>query len=154
MAPVNDLRARPRKLGYGVGAVPSLAKNPLQFFMQSLLNQGDLVPLNLGPTRLLLVHHPDHVRYVLQDNWRNYSKGSMWVAIRKLVGNGLLASDFTCLFCSQSELALPARRDSLLSPDTQKAHVRSPLVIGQPDGRNALGVDFRSDLLSGFPLPS
>lgn len=93
MAPVNDLQARPRKPGYGVGAVPSLAKNPLQFFMQSLLNQGDLVPLNLGPTRLLLVHHPDHVRYVLQDNWRNYSKGSMWIAIRKLVGNGLLASE-------------------------------------------------------------
>lgn len=93
MAPANDLQAQPRKTGYGVGAVPSLAKNPLQFFMQSLLNQGDLVPLNLGPTHLLLVHHPDHVRYVLQDNWRNYSKGSMWVAIRKLVGNGLLASE-------------------------------------------------------------
>ncbi|MBX3086651.1 MAG: cytochrome P450 [Anaerolineae bacterium] len=79
--------------GYGLTAVPSLAKDPLQFFMNSLLEHGDLVPITLGPTRLLLVHHPDHAQYVLQDNWRNYGKGSMWVAIRKLVGNGLLASE-------------------------------------------------------------
>ena len=93
--------------GYGVGAVPSLAKDPLRFFIHSLHEHGDLVPLNLGPTKLLLVHHPDYVRHVLQDNWRNYGKGSMWVAIRKLVGSGLLGSEGE-LWLHQRRLMQPA----------------------------------------------
>jgi len=92
---------------YGVGAVPSLAKDPLSFFLHSLHERGDLVPVNLGPTKLLLVHHPDYVRHVLQDNWRNYGKGSMWVAIRKLVGNGLLGSEGE-LWLRQRRLMQPA----------------------------------------------
>ncbi|MEZ4670688.1 MAG: cytochrome P450 [Anaerolineae bacterium] len=92
---------------YGVGAVPSLAKDPLSFFIHSLHERGDLVPVNLGPTKLLLVHHPDYVRYVLQDNWRNYGKGSMWVAIRKLVGNGMLGSEGD-LWLRQRRLMQPA----------------------------------------------
>jgi cytochrome P450 len=92
---------------YGVSAIPSLAKDPLNFFIHSLHERGDLVPLNLGPTKLLLVHHPDYVRHVLQDNWRNYGKGSMWVAIRKMVGNGLLGSEGE-LWLRQRRLMQPA----------------------------------------------
>lgn len=78
---------------YGLTALPALAKSPLNFFIESQRQHGGMASLNLGPTRLLLIHHPDLVQHVLQDNWRNYGKGSMWVAIRKLVGNGLLGSE-------------------------------------------------------------
>lgn len=87
--PQHTRRPRP----YGLSVLPRLAKNPPEFFLETLHERGDLVELNLGPARLLLVHHPDHVRHVLQENWRTYGKGSMWVAIRKLVGNGLLGSE-------------------------------------------------------------
>lgn len=107
MANVTETQTQTGWRAYGVGAVPSLAKDPLSFFIHSLHERGDLVPLNLGPTKLLLVHHPDYVRHVLQDNWRNYGKGSMWVAIRKLVGNGMLGSEGE-LWLRQRRLMQPA----------------------------------------------
>jgi cytochrome P450 len=93
MAQVEQGTRQPGKQPYGLLALPNLVKNPLGFFVQTMLNDGDLVQVNVGPLRVLIVHHPDHVRYVLQDNWRNFGKGSTWIVIRKLMGNGLLGSE-------------------------------------------------------------
>ncbi len=92
---------------YGLGVLPKLAANPPGFFLETLSKRGNLVQINLGPARLLLVHHPDHVRHVMQDNARNYGKGSMWVAIRKMVGNGLLGSEGS-VWLRQRRLMQPA----------------------------------------------
>src|SRR5882724_982109 len=89
MATATVTPARP----YGLSVLPKLAANPPGFFLETLKERGNLVEINLGSARLLLVHHPDHVRHVMQDHARNYGKGSMWVAIRKMVGNGLLGSE-------------------------------------------------------------
>lgn len=78
---------------YGLGALPKLAANPPGFFLETLYKRGNLVEINLLGSRLLLVHHPDHVRHVMTDHAKHYGKGSMWVAIRKMVGNGLLGSE-------------------------------------------------------------
>jgi len=89
MATVTETRPRP----YGLSVLPKLAANPPGFFLETLKQRGNLVEINLGSAKLLLVHHPDDVRHVMQDHARNYGKGSMWVAIRKMVGNGLLGSE-------------------------------------------------------------
>jgi cytochrome P450 len=89
MATATITPARP----YGLSALPKLAANPPEFFLETLNKRGNLVEINLAGTKLLLVHHPDYVRHVMQDHARNYGKGSMWVAIRKMVGNGLLGSE-------------------------------------------------------------
>ena len=92
---------------YGLSVLPKLAANPPGFFLETLKERGNLVEINLGSAHLLLVHHPDHVRHVMQDHARNYGKGSMWVAIRKMVGNGLLGSEGD-IWLRQRRLMQPA----------------------------------------------
>src|SRR5262249_44273632 len=55
---------------------------------------GEIVGFRLGPVTVYLVTHPDHVQHVLHDQWRSFSKGgSMWKAVRQLLGNGLVSSE-------------------------------------------------------------
>jgi cytochrome P450 len=87
--------------------VQKAAKDPLAAFLDTRATSGDLVQIKLGPTTLVLVHHPEDVAHVLRHNWRNYGKGGMWVAIRKLVGNGLLGAEGD-LWREQRKLIQPA----------------------------------------------
>jgi cytochrome P450 len=43
----------------------------------------------MGPQQLYLVVHPDHVKYILQENSRNYIKGENFKAIKPIIGDGL-----------------------------------------------------------------
>src|SRR6266498_1132365 len=99
---------------YGLSVLPKLAADPPGFFLETLNKRGNLVEINLGSARLLLVHHPDYVRHVMQDHARNYGKGSMWVAIRKMVGNGLLGSEGD-VWLRQRRLMQPAFHRQRLS---------------------------------------
>jgi cytochrome P450 len=103
MATATVTPARP----YGLSVLPKLAADPPGFFLETLNKRGNLVEINLGSAKLLLVHHPDYVRHVMQDHARNYGKGSMWVAIRRMVGNGLLGSEGD-IWLRQRRLMQPA----------------------------------------------
>jgi cytochrome P450 len=54
---------------------------------------GEIVGVRLGPVRIYLVSHPDHVQHVLVDHARDFVKGDMWRAVRALMGNGLVLSE-------------------------------------------------------------
>ena len=82
----------PRVRGVPVlGVLPQVWKNTLDFFLQSALNYGDVVRIDMGPRRMFLVSHPDLVKYVLQDNNKNYVKG--YEMVKPLMGEGLVTSD-------------------------------------------------------------
>lgn len=54
---------------------------------------GEIVAVRLGPKKVYLVSHPDHVQQVTKD-WRTFGKGGdMFKATRSFLGNGLLTSD-------------------------------------------------------------
>ena len=74
-----------------LGVIPQLRKGALQFFLKAALQYGDVVRLDMGPRKLFLVTHPDQVKYILQDNNRNYTKG--YDIVKPLLGEGLVTSD-------------------------------------------------------------
>jgi len=78
-----------------IGVLPGLVKDPLRFLLRAAQkHQGDVVELNLGVLRMLLLTQPAHARHILNNNWRNYYKGGgVWGSIRELVGESLVTTD-------------------------------------------------------------
>jgi cytochrome P450 len=68
-------------------------RDPLGFFTECVRRHGDLVAMRLGPHRVYLLRHPDHVKHVLQDNARAYAKGPTVARVRPLFGESLTMVD-------------------------------------------------------------
>src|SRR5436190_454730 len=77
-----------------LGVVPSLVRDPLHYLSGvARARPGEIVAVRVGPIRLHIVSDPEHVQFILADEWRRFSKGGMWEATRPLLGNGLVASE-------------------------------------------------------------
>ena len=74
------------------GSAYEMRRDPIRFLTEAHRKHGDFVRFRLGPYRIYLLAHPDHVSHVLQKNPRNiYLKdGYEHIAF---VGNGLLTSE-------------------------------------------------------------
>src|SRR5437868_5764937 len=83
------------------------ARNPIPMLLRLLREDGDLVRLSAGPMTFILLQHPDHVGYVLQENVANYRKSFNYDAMELVLGKGLLTSagDF---WKRQRRMASPA----------------------------------------------
>jgi len=84
-------------------------RSPLQFLAELQKQYGDIAqfPLFIWPT--VFICHPDHIKYVLQDNHRNYDKNVLMFRIaRPLVGNGLVTVVRGNDWLRQRRLAQPA----------------------------------------------
>lgn len=90
--PVRRVADGPR--GYPlVGVLPEMWRAPLRLLMTAALGYGDVVRLRMGPRVAYLLTHPDHIKHVLQENYRNYPKSVMYRKLYPLVGRGLLTSE-------------------------------------------------------------
>jgi cytochrome P450 len=77
-----------------VGILPHLFRNGAQFLERSArANHGEITILKVGFTDVYLITSPEHVKHVLQENGRNYSKGPMWEPMRRVFGDGLGMSE-------------------------------------------------------------
>jgi len=64
------------------------------FALDMWQHYGDVVRFRLMSWPAFVLFHPDHLKYVLQDNHRNYNKQfPMMSSVRPLLGNGLFTSD-------------------------------------------------------------
>jgi cytochrome P450 len=54
---------------------------------------GDIVRWPMPHDEVHVVYHPEGVKHLLQDNYRNYVKGPAYVAMKPIVGEGLLLSE-------------------------------------------------------------
>lgn len=70
---------------------PELWQNPLQVLIDASRQYGHIVCLDPYEHRIYLLTHPDHIKYVLQDNYGNYRRDAD--SFRLLVGNGLIANE-------------------------------------------------------------
>ena len=68
-------------------------KGLLQFFMDAWRAYGDLAPIQIGPQRMFLAVHPEHVRHISITNRQNYDKLHSYDDVRTyLLGDGLVSS--------------------------------------------------------------
>ncbi len=65
----------------------------LDFISESWRTYGDIFEVKVGPKRLVMVIHPDHVRHVTITNASNYEKLESYEPVRKyVVGDGIITS--------------------------------------------------------------
>lgn len=75
-------------------SIREMARSPLQFFQSIASQYGDIVCYRPAPEPAFLINHPDHIRHVLVDNNRNYTKDTYSNRLfTKVVGEGLLTSE-------------------------------------------------------------
>jgi cytochrome P450 len=87
-------RAPPGPAGYPlIGVFPMARRDPLGFFLDCARRYGDLVSMRLGVHHVYLVSHPEHVKRVLQENPRAYSKGPPAARVAALFGDSLTLVD-------------------------------------------------------------
>jgi cytochrome P450 len=84
-----------------------MRRDPLGFVARIAREYGDVVCITMGPFRAYLLHHPDHVKHVLQDNNQNYVKGAIIARTKVLIGEGLFTSEGD-FWRRQRRLAQPA----------------------------------------------
>ncbi len=72
-----------------LGVMPEMIGDMLGLFTKTAREYGGVAGFNLLGKPYLLITDPDHVKYILQDNYRNYIRGRSVETGRVLLGNGL-----------------------------------------------------------------
>ena len=78
-------------LPYGHAA--QARRDPLGFLTDGARRFGPVFRHQIGPFVFVLVSHPDGVKHVLQDNYRNYPRSWMYRRTRPVAGDGLVATE-------------------------------------------------------------
>jgi len=89
------------------GAFGESLRDPLGFQMRARERFGDMFRFRIGPMLLHSLYHPDHVRHVLQDHFKNYPRGWHYNLLGRLLGNGMLVNEGET-WKRQRRLAQPA----------------------------------------------
>ena len=82
-------------------------RDPLTFFSNAVQQYGDVVFYRMGPRRLFLVNHPDHIKDLLVTSNRKFEKSVVLQRSKNVLGNGLLTSEGE-FHLRQRRLAQPA----------------------------------------------
>lgn len=72
-----------------LGVMPEMVSDMLGLFMNTTRDYGGIAQFKLLNKSYLLVTSPDYVKYILQDNYKNYIRGRSVETGRVLLGNGL-----------------------------------------------------------------
>jgi len=67
--------------------------DPLGYLQRVAQQFGDVVRIGAWPVLFHLAYHPEHIKYVLQENNRNYWKGDLIGKAKALIGDGLFTSE-------------------------------------------------------------
>jgi cytochrome P450 len=77
-----------------LGSVSDLRQDPLRYSLDMMRSYGDVVRMRFLFWPAYLVTHPDGIKHVLQENYRNYRKDhSIYRMLRPLLGRGLVTND-------------------------------------------------------------
>lgn len=90
-----------------LGNALSMVRDPLGFFVKLHRDYDRVVRISLGGRRQYILFQPDDVKYVLQENNRNYVRSPAFLVLKRFLGEGLLTSDGD-FWRKQRRLAQPA----------------------------------------------
>lgn len=76
-----------------LGSLPERRSQPLQLYMRSALEFGDVAYFRMAHLGVYLLSNPEDIKYVFQDNQKNYYKGVGYETLEPTLGNGLLLSE-------------------------------------------------------------
>ena len=77
-----------------LGHLRAFRADPLGLLTRTAAEYGDVVALRFFNRRMHLLRHPEHVKYVLQDNPKNFTKQTIgYDRLREILGNGLVTSE-------------------------------------------------------------
>lgn len=68
-------------------------RDPLEFGVECARDYGDVVSLQVAGQNAVQLSHPDHVKFVLEDNFEKFRKGEFYRKELELLGEGLLVSE-------------------------------------------------------------
>ncbi len=68
-------------------------RNPLDALARVAQEHGEISLLKVGSYTVYQISHPDHIKYVLQDNNRNYRMAGTFNQTRPVVGQGLSTNE-------------------------------------------------------------
>ena len=93
-------------------AIFKMGKDPIGFLVKHQKETGDLYRID-APIKFVLVSNHEHIRHILQKNWRVYEKGAAYDGFKLLLGDGILVNN--------GEKWKKSRR--LIQPAFSKKHV-------------------------------
>ena len=136
--PATESRGAPRPAGPRgsrlLGSLRDFSRDQLGFYERCAREHGDVVPVRLGPSRGLLVYHPDAIEEVLVARNRDFIKSPGIRFLRGLLGDGLLLSEGD-LWLRQRRLMQPAfHRQRIAGYGEVMASFAARHVAGWRDG--------------------
>lgn len=72
-----------------LGVMPEMVSDMLGLFTKTAREFGGIAQFKLLNSTYFLITNPDYIKYILQDNYKNYVRGRSVEPGRILLGNGL-----------------------------------------------------------------
>lgn len=118
-------------------------RDPLGLLLAAAREYGDVVRFDAWPYVIHMLYHPEHIKYVLQENNRNYWKGNLVGRVKPLIGEGLFTSEGD-FWRRQRRLAQPAfHRQRIENFVTIMSTAGARMVEGlEPAATSGTPVDF------------
>ena len=94
---ITEVRTKPLpgpKSFFGLKNIRDMGqKGMLDFIAQQWREHGDLFAVQVGPQKLVIVIHPEHIRHITITNAPNYEKLKSYDPVRNyIIGDGLVTS--------------------------------------------------------------
>jgi len=105
--PVRTLPPHPKKAHWFFGNVYYLLWNPIPYFKETTAQFNGIYRLTSRFLNLAVVNDPEYVKYIMQDNNKNYKKWFKNDVLEMVLGRGLLTSEGD-FWRKQRRLAQPA----------------------------------------------
>src|SRR6266566_2546134 len=82
----------PRPLPF-VGNILEFRRDQLGYLQRLQQTYGNMATIYIGNMPIVLLFRPEHVRYVLTENPRNFTSREVAEGLRQLIGDGLITID-------------------------------------------------------------
>lgn len=117
-------------------------RDPHAFVTEAPVRYGDIFVLEAGLARVAVVSHPLLITQILRDKAKNFPKeGSMWDALRSLLGDGLLTSHTNDHWRRHRRMMHPHFHGERLTAITEKIAAAIEEVVDTLDERARGPVD-------------